>query len=112
MGVEAARACLAAAPEGVRVGQLLFVTPEPAYLPLAEQAVAAALKAAGVAPDGIDHLIVTGTHARAVRAVSRSLGVPPEAVVDDLTGVIGNTGAAHAGIVAASLLDRAEPGKV
>src|SRR6059058_654315 len=32
MGVEAARACLAAAPEGVRVGQLLFATADPAYL--------------------------------------------------------------------------------
>jgi len=32
MGVEAARACLAAAPSGVRVGQVLFVTTEPAYL--------------------------------------------------------------------------------
>src|SRR5437773_916156 len=32
MGVEAARACLAAAPDGTRVGQLLFATAEPPYL--------------------------------------------------------------------------------
>src|SRR5438067_13323148 len=32
MGVEAARACLAAAPEGTRVHQLLFATSDPAYL--------------------------------------------------------------------------------
>src|SRR5438067_3061293 len=32
MGVEAARACLAAAPEGIKVGQVLFATSQPAYL--------------------------------------------------------------------------------
>src|SRR5947199_5140434 len=32
MGVEAARACLAAAPEGTTVRQLLFATSDPAYL--------------------------------------------------------------------------------
>src|SRR3954447_20746120 len=32
MGVEAARACLAAAPSDARVGQVLFVTTEPSYL--------------------------------------------------------------------------------
>src|SRR5438067_1874664 len=32
MGVEAARACLAAAPEGVQVGQVLFATSDPPYL--------------------------------------------------------------------------------
>jgi 3-hydroxy-3-methylglutaryl CoA synthase/uncharacterized OB-fold protein len=85
---------------------------EHAYVPLAEEAVTAALKSAGITPDQVDHLIVTGVHARAARVISRSLGVPPEALVDDLTGVIGNTGTAHAGVVLASLLDRAEPGKI
>ena len=85
---------------------------EHAYTPLAEQAVAAALKQAGLAPDAVDHLIVTGVHSRAVRTVTRSLGLPKEAIVDDLTGVIGNTGTAHLGIVLADLLDRAEPGRV
>jgi uncharacterized OB-fold protein len=85
---------------------------EHAYVPLAEQAVAAALKDASVAPDGIDHAIVTGVHPRAARAVSRSLGLPKEALVDDLTSMIGNTGTAHSALVLADLLDRAEPGKV
>ena len=85
---------------------------EHAYTPLAEQAVSAALKQAGLAPDAVDHLIVTGVHSRAVRTVTRSLGLPKEAIVDDLTGVIGNTGTAHLGIVLADLLDRAEPGRV
>jgi hydroxymethylglutaryl-CoA synthase len=85
---------------------------EHAYVPLAEQAVAEALKSAGLGPDGVDHVIVTGVHPRAVRVVSRSLGFPTETLVDDLTGVIGNTGAAHQGIVLADLLDRVDAGKV
>ena len=84
---------------------------EHAYVPLAEQAVADALKSAGLGPDGVDRVIVTGVHPRAARVVSRSLGFPAETLVDDLTGVIGNTGTAHQGIVLADLLDRVEPGK-
>jgi hydroxymethylglutaryl-CoA synthase len=57
-------------------------------------------------------VIVNGVHPRAVRVVSRSLGFPTETLVDDLTGVIGNTGAAHQGIVLADLLDRVDAGKV
>src|SRR5207253_2578126 len=72
---------------------------EHAYVPLAEQAVAEALKQAGVGPADIDHAIVTGVHPRAARAVSRSLGLPKEALVDDLSSAIGNTGAAHSAIV-------------
>ena len=85
---------------------------EHAYVPLAEEAVAVALKQAGLAPDAVDHLVVTGMHARAVRTVTRSLGVAPEAVADDLTVAIGNTGTAHAGIVLADVLDRAQPGEL
>ncbi|MBV8981973.1 MAG: hydroxymethylglutaryl-CoA synthase family protein, partial [Acidimicrobiia bacterium] len=85
---------------------------EHAYTPLAEQAVAVALKEADLGPDDIDYAVVTGVHPRAVRVVAKSLGLPKEALVDDLTGVIGNTGAAHSGIVGSSLLDTVEPGKV
>src|SRR5439155_21899075 len=58
---------------------------EHAYVPLAEQAVADALKSAGLGPDGVDHVIVTGVHPRAARVVSKSLGFPAETLVDDLT---------------------------
>lgn len=74
---------------------------EVAYVPLAQAALTDALKKAGLTE--VDHLIVTGVHARA----ARKLG----ATVDDLTTVIGNAGTAHAGIVLADLLDRAEPGQ-
>jgi hydroxymethylglutaryl-CoA synthase len=85
---------------------------ETVYGPLADQALAEALKSAGLTAQEIDHLIVAGVHARAVKRIKRSAGVRPEAVVDDLVGEIGNTGTAHPWLVLADLLDRAEAGQV
>ena len=84
---------------------------EHVYVPLGEEAFTDALKSAGVTAGDIDHLIVVGTHARAIRAVARTLGTRPEVLVDDLTAVVGNTGTAHAGLLLASVLDRAQPGE-
>ena len=81
---------------------------EEAYLPLAEAAVADALKQAALTPDQIDHLVVTGLHGRAAKAVSRSIGARTEAIEPDRTDVIGNAGTAQAGILLADVLDRAE----
>src|SRR5690606_30112475 len=63
---------------------------EQAYLPLAEEAVAAPLKAANLAPSDLDHVVVAGSHARAVRAVPRACGLDPATVADDLTSEVGN----------------------
>ena len=82
---------------------------EHVYVPLAEQAVTSALKETGIAVDDLDHVIVTGAHARAVKAATRTIGVRPEALADDLTGEIGNTGTAHWALLLADVLDRAEP---
>jgi hydroxymethylglutaryl-CoA synthase len=83
-----------------------------AFLPHVGQAVAAALAAAGIGPDAVNHLIVTGTHSRAARIFARMTGAPPEVLVDDLSTSVGNAGAAHPGLLLASVLDRAEPGAV
>ncbi|HYV59094.1 MAG TPA: OB-fold domain-containing protein [Acidimicrobiia bacterium] len=85
---------------------------ETKYLPLGEQAWNAALKAAELTPEQVDRLIVTGTHARAIRSLTRRLGVAQEAIVDDLSATVGNTGTAHAGLLLASALETAEPGQV
>jgi 3-hydroxy-3-methylglutaryl CoA synthase/uncharacterized OB-fold protein len=82
-----------------------------AYTPLVEEAWAAGLKSAGLAPGDIDHVIVTGLHSRAVAAARRALGVAPDVLVDDLTAELGNTGAAHWPLLLADVLDRAEPGR-
>lgn len=82
---------------------------EHAYGPLADGAFADALKQAGLQPDALDHVIVAGMHARAARAFASSCGARPEAIVDNLTTSIGNSGTAHAGVLLADVLDRANP---
>lgn len=85
---------------------------EEIYVPLAVATFGEALKEAGIAAEEIDHLVVSGLHARAVRSTTARLGVGAEARARDLSGSIGNLGAAHAGLALADLLDSTEPGKV
>jgi 3-hydroxy-3-methylglutaryl CoA synthase/uncharacterized OB-fold protein len=80
------------------------------YVVLAEAAMNDALKRAGVNTADLDHVIVTGVHARAVRRVAKGIGARAEALVDDLSATVGNTGAAHPGLLLASVLDHATPG--
>jgi hydroxymethylglutaryl-CoA synthase len=82
---------------------------EQVYGPLAEAAMADALKQAGLVPGQVDHLIVAGLPARSVSRTVRVAGVPPEAVADNLLASIGNAGTAQPGILLADVLDRAGP---
>ncbi len=82
---------------------------EHAYVPLGEAALREALKQAGVTAQAVDRLIVAGPHGRAVKRVAAAAGARKEAMADDLTALIGNTGAAHAGLLLADALDRARP---
>jgi hydroxymethylglutaryl-CoA synthase len=85
---------------------------EELYVPLAREAFAAALKEAGVAEGDVDHAVVTGLHARAVKAVSKGLGVREGVLAPDLLGAIGNLGAAHAAVALCDVLERAAPEQV
>ena len=80
---------------------------EHVYLPLAAAAMGEALKQAGVSSASLQHVIVAGPHGRASKGAARAIGAKPEALADDFTGVIGNTGTAHAGLLLADALDRA-----
>jgi 3-hydroxy-3-methylglutaryl CoA synthase/uncharacterized OB-fold protein len=80
---------------------------EHAYVPLGEAALAEALKQAGVTAPALSRLIVAGPHGRAVKRVAAAAGAPKEAIADDLSGSVGNAGAAHAGLMFADVLDRA-----
>jgi uncharacterized OB-fold protein len=51
-------------------------------------------------------------HARATRAVSARLGTAKEALVDDRSATVGNTGSAHAALLLADTLESAQPGEV
>ena len=85
---------------------------ETTYVPLAHAALEDALKAAGATVDELDHLIVCGLHGRAVASVRRSIGVRAEALVGDLAGQVGNTGAAHPLLLLTDVLERAEAGQL
>ncbi len=84
---------------------------EHAYLPVAHEAITAALKSADLTIADADHVVVTGLHARSVAGVRRSLGVEADRLVDDLSATIGNTGTAHWALMLAAALDVAEPGQ-
>jgi 3-hydroxy-3-methylglutaryl CoA synthase/uncharacterized OB-fold protein len=85
---------------------------EEMYVPLAREAFADALKSAGLTESDVDHAIVSGLHARAVKAVTAGLGVAKETLAPDFSASVGNLGAAQAGLALADVLDRAVPGQV
>ncbi len=79
------------------------------YAAIGKDALDRLFKATGTGPDDVDHLIVTGTHSRACRAVAQRSGVSADRLVDDLGSVVGNTGAAHPFLLLSAALERAEP---
>lgn len=85
---------------------------ETKYVPLAKAAVTAALADAGIDADRVDHLVVASTHARAAKAAVRKLGIDGAKVADDLSGTVGNPGAAQFGLLLSAALDAASPGQV
>ena len=82
---------------------------EAAYLPLVEDAVRRSYETAGLTPEDIDAVVLTGLHARAVRGAGKFIGVAPDKYVDNLANTVGNTGTAHPAIMLAHALDTAEP---
>ncbi|HUD16310.1 MAG TPA: OB-fold domain-containing protein [Acidimicrobiales bacterium] len=85
---------------------------ETRYVPLGLEAWESALKAAGLTAGQVDAVAVTGMHGRAAKALTRKLGVGDGVVADDLTTTVGQAGAAHPGLVLASILERSGPGAV
>ncbi len=80
------------------------------YLALSSVAWVEALKSADISAEQVDLTIVTGPHARAVKAVAGKLGVSK--VADDLTMVVGQSGTAHAGLLLANALEHAAPNQI
>lgn len=83
------------------------------YTALAAQVVDDVLKDAGIAAADIDAVAVAGPNGRAVRAATAAAARLTGARDDssDLLDLVGNSGAAHLGLVLADLLDRAAPGE-
>jgi 3-hydroxy-3-methylglutaryl CoA synthase/uncharacterized OB-fold protein len=86
------------------------------YLDLGQRAWDDALKNANLTPDQVDHVVVAGPHARAVKSFQRSIGpvLGPDQRRNevDLDATVGFTGAAHPYLALAATLDEAEPDQV
>ena len=75
------------------------------YLALGQDALARALKAAGLEPGDIGCLVVTGMHGRAVSGLVKKLGLEASVVADDLALSVGQSGTAHPLLVLAAALE-------
>jgi hydroxymethylglutaryl-CoA synthase len=75
------------------------------YLALGQDALARALKLAGLEAGDIGRLLVTGMHGRAVSGLIKKLGLGESVAVDDLTASVGQSGTAHPLLVLASALE-------
>jgi 3-hydroxy-3-methylglutaryl CoA synthase/uncharacterized OB-fold protein len=78
----------------------------------AQAALADALKQAGIPVGELTAAAVSGTSPRAAKKVAAALAGAGATLVDDLSGTVGFTGAAHAGLLLAAALDSAEAGAV
>jgi 3-hydroxy-3-methylglutaryl CoA synthase/uncharacterized OB-fold protein len=85
---------------------------ETRYAPLGAEAFESALKAAGVSAGDVTKVAVAGMHARATKSVARALGVGEGVLADDLSSTVGQAGAAHPGLLLASILESAGPDQV
>lgn len=83
---------------------------EEGLLKLVPRTIAALLERCGVPAQRIDHLIVAGCNARNARTLATHCGIAANAVADDLFDRCGDTGSAHALLLLADVLQRAEPG--
>ena len=81
-----------------------------AYVPLLASAAKALLEQAGVAADAIAHVVLDAPNPRAAATIAGKMKLAPEQVVDALADSVGWSGAAHAGLLLASALDRSRPG--
>jgi 3-hydroxy-3-methylglutaryl CoA synthase len=84
---------------------------ETKYVPLALEALKAALGQAGLEADTVDALVVAGLHERACAGVAKKSGVAPDRIVDRLAATVGNPGAAQPLLLLAAALEQAGPGQ-
>lgn len=79
---------------------------------LVPQAVERALHAAGVDAADVDHFVFPCVFAKMDRQVAKRCGMRDDAVADPLSLTVGDTGVAHALLMLANVLERAEPGQI
>jgi len=84
---------------------------EAAYDPVIKECVEGVYANAGITPDQVDVVVMTGLAERAVRSAARYVGVAPDRYADTMADTVGNTGAAHAGLMLTGALEKASPGQ-
>jgi hydroxymethylglutaryl-CoA synthase len=85
---------------------------ETAFGPVIEEAVKEAYQQTGLNPEDVDKVVMTGLATRALRSAAKYVGVAPDKYVDTLDDAVGNTGAAHFGVLLTGALESATPGQV
>ncbi len=80
------------------------------YLKIIPPVVAQLLQRHGVAASEVKHFCLASSVRGVDATLARKLGIPPEAVVDNLSMQCGDTGSPHPLIMMAAALERAHPG--
>ncbi len=75
-------------------------------------AVQAALGKLGIAPEAVHHFALAEPAPKLSALVAKRCGIAETAIADSLLGVVGHVGAAHATLMLASVLEKAEPGQI
>jgi uncharacterized OB-fold protein len=78
---------------------------------LVPQTIGALLQQAATSPAAIQHFIFPTVLPKLAESLAVKIGIAPNAVCTDFAGVVGETGAAHALLMLASVLDVAQPGE-
>jgi uncharacterized OB-fold protein len=81
-----------------------------AYAPLLGSAVQTVLAKAGVQPGDLAAVVLDCPNPRAVADVTKRMKLDPGKIADPLALTVGQTGAAHAGLMLANVLGAAKPG--
>jgi hydroxymethylglutaryl-CoA synthase len=81
-----------------------------AYSPLLTKVIQNVLGKAKVAPSDLAKVVLDAPNPRAVEEVTRGMRLDPSKLTDSFAATIGQTGAAHAGMMLASVLPTAKPG--
>ena len=68
------------------------------------------LRDAGISVRELSRVAIDTAHPRIAASLARAAGLKTAQLADDLSGSVGRAGAAHAGLLLASLLDSASPG--
>jgi 3-hydroxy-3-methylglutaryl CoA synthase len=79
---------------------------------LVPPAIVDALAAAGLGADKVDHFCFPSTFAGMAANIAKTVGIPAEAVRDNLAGVMGEAGSAHGLVMLAHALEQAKAGDV